>query len=181
MSDQYLSFKDARLSAVDLIDFDHDTTDDADVRWFEYCRIAATLNRRYILGCMLSNLDAEDSPLFELIDDAIANPHEPGRPKANITDLARVGKAILGFQEQSPENLREARSACDLRSEPHLKTSTRWGLLMRRVVASPSSHAASCFYLLIFADKNRYNHQQEFRSDPTYRKLSGDCSWNPMT
>jgi hypothetical protein len=45
--------------------------------------------------CVLSDLDAEDSPLSDFIDDAIANPHEPGRPKANITDLARLGQTVL--------------------------------------------------------------------------------------
>jgi hypothetical protein len=46
------------------------------------------------LDVALSDLDAEDSPLYEFIDDAIAKPHEPGRPKANITDLARLGQSL---------------------------------------------------------------------------------------
>jgi hypothetical protein len=44
---------------------------------------------------------------------------------------------------------------------------------------SQSSRAAARFYYLIFTDKKRGGHQQEFLSDPTYRKFSGDCSWNP--
>jgi hypothetical protein len=44
---------------------------------------------------VLSDLDCNDSPLFEFIDDAIVNPHEPGRPKANITDLAGLGTEVL--------------------------------------------------------------------------------------
>jgi hypothetical protein len=62
MPEQALSFKDASLSPVDLIDFDGDPEDDTDVQWFEYCRIAATLNRQDILDCVLSDLDAEDTP-----------------------------------------------------------------------------------------------------------------------
>jgi hypothetical protein len=111
MPEQYLSFKDASLSPVDLIDFDGDPEDETDVQWFEYCRIAATLNRQDILDCVLSDLDAEDSPLFELIDDAIATPHEPGRAKANIVDLARVGKAILSLVAQAVDHAVERRLA----------------------------------------------------------------------
>jgi hypothetical protein len=44
---------------------------------------------------------------------------------------------------------------------------------------SRSSHAVACFYYLIFTDKIRWSHQQEFLSNPTYRKFSGDCAWNP--
>jgi len=103
MSEQYLSFKDASLNPMNLIDVGGDP-DDTDVQWFEYCRIAATVNRQYILDCVLSDLDAEDSPLYDFIDDAITNPHEPGRPKANITDLARVGKAILSLVAQAVDH-----------------------------------------------------------------------------
>jgi hypothetical protein len=49
------------------------------------------------LEVVLSDLEAEDSPLHEFIDDAIVNPHEPGRPKANITDLARLGQSLLNL------------------------------------------------------------------------------------
>ena len=46
---------------------------------------------------------------------------------------------------------------------------------------SQSIHAAACFYCLIFTDKKSRSQQQEFLSDPTYRKFSGDCSWNPKS
>jgi hypothetical protein len=87
---------DYSLRPQDLLppdDFEDDDT--AHMQWQEYCRTASTLDRTHLLEVVLSNLDAEDSPLFEFIDDAIANPHEPGRPKANITDLARLGQSIL--------------------------------------------------------------------------------------
>jgi len=83
------------LSPVDVIPPDDFEDEDNTQPWREYCRCAATVDRTHILDVVLSDLDAEDSPLFEFIDDAIANPHEPGRPKANITDLARLGQSIL--------------------------------------------------------------------------------------
>jgi hypothetical protein len=84
------------LRPEDLMPPDESEDEDAvDVQWLEYCRIASTLDRTRILEVVLSALDCEDSPLYDLIDDAIANPHEPGRPKANVSDLARLGKALL--------------------------------------------------------------------------------------
>jgi hypothetical protein len=83
------------LRPVDLLPPDDLEDDAADIQWLEYCRMASTLDRTRILEVVLSDLDADDSPLYEFIDDAIANPHEPGRPKANITDLARLGQSLL--------------------------------------------------------------------------------------
>jgi hypothetical protein len=85
------------FSFVDLIPPDDFEDDAADIQWLEYCRMASTLDRKRILDVVLSDLDAEDSPLFEFIDDAIKNPHEPGRAKANITDLARLGQSLLNL------------------------------------------------------------------------------------
>jgi hypothetical protein len=93
MESQQFSPADYSLSATDLIPDDFE--DDNNVAWQEYCRTASTLDRAHILDVVLSDLDAEDSPLYEFIDDAIKNPHEPGRAKANITDLARLGQSIL--------------------------------------------------------------------------------------
>jgi hypothetical protein len=95
MESQQFSASDYSLSATDLIPDDFE--DDNNVAWLEYCRCAATVDRTHILDVVLSDLDAEDSPLYEFIDDAIKNPHEPGRPKANITDLARLGQSILSL------------------------------------------------------------------------------------
>jgi hypothetical protein len=95
MESQAFSPADYSLNTTDLIPDDFNDDEDADVQWLEYCRIASTLDRTHILDVVLSDLDAEDSPLYEFIDDAIATPHEPGRPKANITDLARLGQSIL--------------------------------------------------------------------------------------
>jgi hypothetical protein len=74
------------------------------VRWLDYCEIAAQVSRPHVLGCAVSDLDCDDSPLFEFIDDAITNPHEPGRLKANIMDLARRGKAILHLIAKSVDD-----------------------------------------------------------------------------
>jgi hypothetical protein len=95
MESQQFSAADYSLNATDLIPDDFE--DDNNVAWLEYCRCAATVDRTHILDVVLSDLDAEDSPLYEFIDDAIKNPHEPGRPKANITDLARLGQSILSL------------------------------------------------------------------------------------
>jgi hypothetical protein len=86
MSEQALSFKDYSVSPGDLLP--PDDKDDAE---------AAQVNRQHVLEWVLSDFDADDSPLFELIDDAMQYPHEPGRPKANVSDLIRVGKAVLAL------------------------------------------------------------------------------------
>jgi hypothetical protein len=83
------------LNAVDLIPPDDEEEGGFDVQWLEYCRVASTVDRTRILEVVLSDLDSHDSPLYDFIGDAIANPHEPGRAKANISDLARLGKALL--------------------------------------------------------------------------------------
>jgi hypothetical protein len=95
MESQAFSAAAYSLNPVDLITPDDIDDDDADVQWLEYCRVASTLDRQRILEVVLSDLAAEDSPFYDFIDDAIANPHEPGRPKANVSDLARLGKEIL--------------------------------------------------------------------------------------
>jgi hypothetical protein len=89
--------------------------EDNDVRWLEYCHCAATVGRQHVLECVLSDLDAEDSPMYEFIDDAISNPHEPGRPKANITDLARLGQAILHLIAKSVDDQVGLRMAVEVR------------------------------------------------------------------
>jgi hypothetical protein len=44
---------------------DDDFEDEGDnMQWQEYCRIASTLDRRRILDVVLSDLDADDSPLW---------------------------------------------------------------------------------------------------------------------
>jgi hypothetical protein len=85
---------DYSLRPVDLLPA-NEPEDDDNIQWREYCRMASTLDRTRILDVVLSDLDAENSPLYEFIDDAITNPHEPERAKANITDLARLGQSLL--------------------------------------------------------------------------------------
>jgi hypothetical protein len=89
--------RDYSLREVDLLPFDDGDDEDADYRWLEYCRVAATVDRNRTLEVVLSDLDADDSPLYEFIDDAITNPHEPGRAKVNITNLARLGQSLLNL------------------------------------------------------------------------------------
>jgi hypothetical protein len=89
------SYKDYSLSPVDLIPDDEEL--DPDVQWLHYCAVAATVDRQHVLECVLSDLDAEDSPLYDWIDDAIATPHEPGRAKANVVELATLGQAVLNL------------------------------------------------------------------------------------
>jgi hypothetical protein len=84
------------LQPIDLIPDDFTDDEDADVQWLEYCRCAATLDRTRILEVVLSDLDADESPLYTLIDSALKTPHEPGRARESITILAAVGQAILG-------------------------------------------------------------------------------------
>jgi hypothetical protein len=102
MESQQFSPADYSVTATDLIPDDFE--DDDNIQWQEYCRMASTLDRARILEVVLSDLDADDSPLYEFIDDAIANPHEPGRAKANITDLARLGQTILNLIAKSVDD-----------------------------------------------------------------------------
>jgi hypothetical protein len=96
----------------------NDCEDEDDNQWWRaYCRVASTLDRTPILAVVLSDLDAEDSPLCECIDDAIANPHEPGRPKANITALARLGQSLLNRIAEAVDDQVNLRMA--VREVPH--------------------------------------------------------------
>jgi hypothetical protein len=103
------------MYAVSPVDLMPDALDeDLDVEWLEYCRIAATIDRQHVLECVLSDLDAEDSPLFEFIDDAVINPHEPGRPKANLTDLARLGQSLLNLIAKAVDDQVNLRMAVEV-------------------------------------------------------------------
>ena len=77
---------------------DFEDEDDNDVRWLEYCRMASTVPRDEGLAVVLDELNSLVSPLFDLIDDALATPHpEPDRPRTNVTDLIKLGQAILAL------------------------------------------------------------------------------------
>ena len=107
---------DYSLRTQDLLPPDDFEDEDDNQPWLEYCRCAATVDRIHILNVVLSDLDAEDSPLYEFIDDAIRNPHEPGRPKANITDLARLGQTILNCIAKAVDDQVNLRMAVEV---PH--------------------------------------------------------------
>jgi hypothetical protein len=77
---------------------DDDVEDEDDNQlWQEYCRSASTIDRTRILEVVLSDLDTDDSPLFEFIDSALHEPHEPGRLKESITKLAQLGQSLLNL------------------------------------------------------------------------------------
>lgn len=78
------------LRPVDLLPPDDLEDDAADIQWLEYCRMASTLDRTRILEVVLSDLDADDSPLYELsvtklcgqlVDQAA---HSSARASANV-------------------------------------------------------------------------------------------------
>jgi hypothetical protein len=95
MESQQFSAADYSLRPQDLLPPDDFEDEDDNMQWQEYCRIASSIDRARILEVVLSDLDAEDSPLFEFIDDAIKHPHEPRRPKESITKLAQLGQSLL--------------------------------------------------------------------------------------
>lgn len=103
--------RDYSLNPVDLVP-DDDIEDDADVRWLHYCEVAATVDRQHILECVLSDLDADDSPLFEFIDEAIRDPHEPGRARDSVTNLARLGQSLLNLIAKAVDDAVNLRMAC---------------------------------------------------------------------
>jgi hypothetical protein len=72
-----------------------DELEDEHDGWQDYCYEASKLDRQYILDAVLSSLDTDDSPLYDLIDTAMKDPHEPGRARESITVLAALGQAIL--------------------------------------------------------------------------------------
>jgi hypothetical protein len=116
MESQAFSPADYALRPDDLLPPNDFEDEDDNIQWREYCRMASTLDRARILDVVLSDLDAEDSPLFEFIDDAIKNPHEPGRAKANITDLARLGQSLLNLIAKAVDDNVNLRMAVEV---PH--------------------------------------------------------------
>jgi hypothetical protein len=96
MESQQFSPADYSLHSQDLLPPD-DFEDDDNIQWPEYCRIASTLDRSRILDVVLCDLDGEASPLFDFIDSALHEPHEPGRPKESITKLAQLGESLLNL------------------------------------------------------------------------------------
>jgi hypothetical protein len=85
------------MMSLQAIEHYADDVEDAErhYQWLEYCRVASTIDRARILECVLSDLDAEDSTLYPFIDDALHEPHEPGRARESITKLAALGQAVL--------------------------------------------------------------------------------------
>jgi hypothetical protein len=97
MESQAFSPADYALRPDDLLPPDDFEDEDDNIQWREYCRMASTLDRARILEVVLSDLDCDESPLFEFIDSALHEPHEPGRPKESITKLAQLGQSLLNL------------------------------------------------------------------------------------
>jgi hypothetical protein len=87
------------LRPIDLIPpDDFEDEDDVDVRWLEYCRMAASVPRDEVLAVVLDELNSPVSPVFDLIDDALATPHpEPDRPRTHVMELIKLGQAVLNM------------------------------------------------------------------------------------
>jgi hypothetical protein len=84
------------MPQLSTIDFTDDDLDAGDVERREYQRLASTIDRSRVLECVLSDLDCDDSPLYDLIDQTLAEPFLPGeRVRENITILATLGQDIL--------------------------------------------------------------------------------------
>ena len=95
MESQSFPARDFSLRPIDLMPPDDIEDADDHLQWREYCHVASMIDRARILEVVLSELDADDSPLYEFIDEAIATPHEPGRPKDSITKLAQLRQSLL--------------------------------------------------------------------------------------
>jgi hypothetical protein len=95
MESQVFSPASFSLRPVDLIP---DDTTDEDVRWSYYCETAGSLDPSDLLEIVLDECRAGGSPLLEAIQDAIQYPYEPGcPPKANVSDLLRLGKKLIAI------------------------------------------------------------------------------------
>jgi hypothetical protein len=114
MESQVFVPRDYSLSPIDLVP-DDDGDGDADVHWLHYCQVAATVDRQHILECVLSDLDADDSPLFEFIDEAIRDPHESGRARDSVTKLARLGQSLLNLIAKAVDDQVNLRMAVEVR------------------------------------------------------------------
>ncbi len=95
MESQVFSATTYSLRTQDLIPPDDADDDDTVDAWAEYCSEARHVDRQHVLGCVLSSLGTDDSPLYALIDSALKDPHEPGRARESLTTLAQIGQAIL--------------------------------------------------------------------------------------
>ena len=92
---QAFLFNEYSLRPVDLLPPEEPDVDDG---WRQsYEAEVRQVQRLRVLECVLSDLDGEESPLLEWIDDAIVTPHEPGRAKANLMELANLGQTLLNL------------------------------------------------------------------------------------
>jgi hypothetical protein len=109
MESQVFSAATYSLRTQDLLP-PEDLDDDTDA-WADYCAEAQRIDRQHILDCVPSSLGTDDSPLYALIDSALATPHELGRPRESLTILAPIGQAILDCVASSVDDLTNLRLA----------------------------------------------------------------------
>lgn len=92
---QEFSPRDFSLSPVDLIPpADNDEVSEVDARQLRYARLATLVDVDDIAEMVCARLK-ESAQLRYLIEDAIADPHDPERPHVHINDALRMAQDVL--------------------------------------------------------------------------------------
>jgi hypothetical protein len=99
MSDAHvLSFKDYSLSTVDLIapdDLDDDErVSEADERMARYARLGNRVDVEEVIAIVCARLK-DSAQLRDLVEDAIADPHDADRPRVHVSDALRMAQDVL--------------------------------------------------------------------------------------
>lgn len=98
MSTETFSFKDYSLSPVDLIPADDDLDDEdfteADERSARYARLGRLVDVDDVIEMVCSRLK-ESAQLRSVVEDAIADPHDPDRPHIHVSGALRLTNDVL--------------------------------------------------------------------------------------
>jgi hypothetical protein len=99
MSDAHvLSCNDSSLSTVDLIppdDLDEgERVSAADERRARYARLGKRLDVEEVIAIVCARLK-ESAELRDLVEDAIADPHDADRPRVHVSDALRMAQDVL--------------------------------------------------------------------------------------
>jgi phosphoribosyl 1,2-cyclic phosphodiesterase len=81
------------ISPVDLIP-DHDVDQEVDARAARYARLATLVDIEDIAEMVCARLK-DSAQLRYLIEDAIADPHDPERPHVHINDALKMAQDVL--------------------------------------------------------------------------------------